>query len=664
MVAFVAAFVLTACGAEVNTQLTLQDDYSGQRQFVMTMADSDVQHLTGGVDAAAQALEIHSPDVLTFEGLEEETEGYSATFTMEFDGVDDYRNKITALLDASEVPESDREMDITIDEQQLVTSIVFEEDFYNDDLMGWTADALVQEEVVPDNTTVLTSGGAASVTYDGEDVDTSTSLPRINFSLTDDRRFSEIGMDLEILESGNFQIAMSYLVSPDDTAIHNEFIDARIEQLNDLDEVDGAVEDSGPAENHGSGDAEAREITVTFASADAVEQGMQIMLANDAATFEVTDTVDDASPDVITEYSGSQWTCETICNPSNIQQLDGETVYPDHWQLVDQRRGNGDFYVEFNRGMPLDSLTSTTKLGFAGAMAQSFEFVIADETLEGHEEAVAERFEPADGLAAFDTVTRDGKTIYTTSFQADNAAELAEQLNAYLEDKGITETVEVHHEPLTGLWAHYDLNMNLSALWELVTGGVEDTATFQVDLPILHSGTNNGVDSSGGTIVLEESSGNFSVTASGPTMTTLWVGIVVIGLLVLAIVAYLIWRRRATHDASGFKSRTSEHGKPYYVQGRNDDLTESQILRSPLAPGALGDPGSPTADVAPIADPERTRIYDQSRPFPDVPIPSVTTYEQLQERGNDADDHAAASDAGTDAETDVESDPTHDDEQK
>src|SRR5699024_2716878 len=99
----------------------------------------------GGTDGAAQALEAHTPDVLTFEGIGQEDAGYSATFTMDFDNVSDYQDKIGALLDVSEVPEDDREMDVRVDQQQLVTSVVFEESFYNDDLMGWASSALIEE---------------------------------------------------------------------------------------------------------------------------------------------------------------------------------------------------------------------------------------------------------------------------------------------------------------------------------------------------------------------------------------------------------------------------------------------------------------------------------------------------------------------------------------
>lgn len=618
--AFFSAIALTACGADVNTQLKLQEDHSGQRQFVMTMADEDAQNLAGGVDGAAQALEAHTPDELTFEGIEQEEAGYSATFTMYFDDVTDYENKIGALLDVSDVPEDDREMNVRVDRQQLVTSVVFEESFYNDDLMGWASNALVEEEVVPAKTTVFTSAGTASVIYDGEEVETSTSLPRINFSLKDDRRFNEVGMDLTILESGDFQIDMSYLISPDDAAVQNEFVTERAQNLNAQDGVAGAVVDSGATENHASDNAVVREISVQFESVEAAEKGLRTLLANDQATFSTADTVGDASPDAITEYSGSNWTCDAICNPSNIQQLDGETQYPDDWQLVDQRRGNGDFHLELNRGMPLDSLSSTTRLNFDGSMEQRFEFVLTDETTDDHEDAVAERFAPGPGSGSFRSSSQNGSTVYTTTFQAQDAQELSNHLNKYLEEKGVSDTITLRHDPLNGIWAEYNLDADLSAIWELATGGVEDAATFQVVLPTMHTGGTPTTDSSNQTIALEDSSGTFTVTANGPTMMTVWVTLALVILLALVLVAILISRKRTAGQGTA-RSLERTTGAPYYVQGPKDYLTETEIFRSPLAPKTLDDNTNDSPTTA-LADPEHTRSYGHERPYPDGPITS------------------------------------------
>ncbi|GAA2040813.1 hypothetical protein GCM10009720_21540 [Yaniella flava] len=642
----------------------MQNDYSGQRQFVLTMADSDVETLSGGIEAATQTLEDHVPEVLNFDGIEQEDEGYSATFTLTFDDVDDYRQKIAALLDASEVPESDRGMNIEVSEEQLVTDIVFEEDFYNDDLMGWASTALVEEDVVSGNSSVFTSSGTASVVFDGEEVTNSTSLPRINFELTDDRRFEELGMDIEILESGNINIALSYLVAPDKTAIHNEFIAERVDTLNDVSGVEGVVEDSGAVENHDGATSEPREVSATFSSAEAVEEGIQILLANDQANFEISEVQDEGSPDVITEYTGTNWSCDAICAPENVGQLDGESVYPEHWQMVDQRRGNGEFYLEFNRGMPLDSLTSTTQLELSGEMVQTFEFVVSQETLDGHEDTIAELFAPPKGVGSIDTTNRAETTVFTTSIQGADAQDLARKLNTYFEDKGITNDVSVTHDPLSGIWPRYDIQIDLSPIWEIATGGVEDTSTFQVDLPPMHSGESENATSSDGTVVMTDSSGTLQVSASGPTMTTVWVAIGIVA-LIFAGLGLLIWRRRAANPRAINSAKSAHETKPYNVQGPKDDLTASQIFRSPLAPGAGAEPQLSTSALPADSGPQATRV-EHTGPFPDLPLPSAKDYRATEPQRDYDDDSTVPdelSEPGPDNERPTKTQDHNDDEE-
>jgi|GEM_PF-2026457 len=621
LVALTSAVLLAACGADVNTQLELDKNYSGERQFVLTMAESDADTLSGGVDAAEQAFQSHLPDALAFEGIESVEDGYKATFTMQFDDVADYRNKITSLLDASDIAESERDMNVQVDEQQLVTSIVFEEDFYNDELMGWASDALIEEGVVPGTTPVLTSNGTASVVFNGEEVDNATSLPRINFSLTEDRRFEEIDLDFEILDSGEFNIAMDYLVSPDTTAVQNEFVTERVEQLEGLDGITGTVEDSGPVENQETGNPKPREVNVTFSSAESVQNGMRILLANEEATFETTEVTPEDSPDVVTEYVGSNWNCDAICDPDNVRQLSGATDYPDQWQLVDQQRSNDELYIKLNRGMPLDSLTSTTQLDIDGTMEQTFEFAVDNETQHGHEDTVAELFQPPEGSGTYDTERTADTTLYTTTFQADDAQELTNKINSYLEAKGISDKATIEHEPLTGLWADYDLNVDLSPVWNLASGGVEGTAVFQVNLPSMHKGKSDGTSSSNGTIVLQSSSGDFSVNASGPTVMTIWALAAVIIVLVLGLIGLIIWRRRRAVRSKAELTNDDHPIKPYSVQGPGDNLTETEIFRSPLAPSALSEQTLQTPPLNPPETPQHTRSDGQQEAFPDIELP-------------------------------------------
>ena len=594
---------------------------------MLTMADGDINSLSGGLQAAERAFESHLPEVLTFEGIDTEDEGYSATFTLAFDDTDDYQRKITELLDASDVPASERDMTIQVDREDLTSSVVFEESFYNDDLMGWTADALVQEAVVSESVTILTSSGTATVAFDGQEVETSTSLPRIDFRLTQDRRFEEIGLDFEIFESGEINIALSYLISSEAHEAQNAFLTKQVERLRDRDDGELQITDSGPV-NSTNGRTEYRNITATFTNAAAVTAGMQVLLANEETTFEIREETTQGSPDISVRYIGTDWNCDAICNPNNIQQLDGETIYPEHWEVTEQRRNDGELLLEFNRGMPLDSLTSLTRLNLSGGMTQTFEFVVDNGTQQGHEDVVAERFAPPEGTGSFDTTVRETTTVYTAIFEAPDAEELTSQLNRYLTAKDIDGQITLGHDTLTGLWADYDLHIDLSPIWELATGGVEGTALFEVVLPSMHSGDSDTSVEPGRTVVIDDPTGVFTVAASGPTVVTFWA--VAIALLIVAVfVTLLIRLRRTWSKMSAGTTVGTESLRPYNIQGPKDQLTETDIYASPLASGAQD---SDTTELPRGRTSHATHRYQQTGPFPDVPMPSETNYEQLQDK--------------------------------
>lgn len=640
------AAVLTACGANVNSQLTLQADHSGERVFVLTMASADVNRLSGGVEAADRAFEAHTPEVLNYNGIQAEDEGYSATFTMPFDDPDDYQRKITALLNASRIPESQREMTVEIEDQALTTSIVIQESFYNDDLMAWAADALVTEGIVSESTTVFTSNGTATVVVNGQEIETSTSLPRINFSHTEDHRFEEVGLDFEINESGEIGITMSYFVSPESREAQDAFLTEQVTQLEQIEDIE--IADSGPVAPESQED-KIREITATFPSDQAVAEGIQLLLANDEATFEVVEEKAPDSPDTTIRYIGSNWTCDAICDPHNLQQLSGETHYPEHWEVAEQQRDDGDLLLEFNRGMPLNSLTSSTHLGFTGDMSQTFEFVVDNEAQEGHENLVAERFAPPEGTGSFSTSSRDATTVYSVNFEAEDATELSALLNQYFAAKDINQEVTVRHAPITGFWPSYDLHVDLSPIWELTTGEVEGPATFRVELPAMHSGDTESSAEAGRTVIPEDSSGRFTITASGPTLTTVWSAAILVLLAAVGVVLLLRTRKASTKLWAAATADDADT-RPYNIQGPRDKLTETEILSSPAAPGPHA---AKTTEFPDRPASQETTRYHQTGPFPDVPVPSQAEYEQLElDESEEASKHPpAAPDDPSNADT-------------
>lgn len=60
--------VLAGCGAQVSSELELSGDLSGTRTLVASIAEEDIEELSGGIEVAEAALETHLPDQLSFWG--------------------------------------------------------------------------------------------------------------------------------------------------------------------------------------------------------------------------------------------------------------------------------------------------------------------------------------------------------------------------------------------------------------------------------------------------------------------------------------------------------------------------------------------------------------------------------------------------------------------
>ena len=86
---------------------------------------------------------------------------------------------------------------------------------------------------VTSNATVLTSSGIATVVFNHEEIDTYVT-PRMNFQLTQDHRFEDVGLDLEFLESGDLPVTMAYRISAESADPQNALLTEQIAKLSDV----------------------------------------------------------------------------------------------------------------------------------------------------------------------------------------------------------------------------------------------------------------------------------------------------------------------------------------------------------------------------------------------------------------------------------------------
>ena len=147
--------IVTGCGAQPSTQMTVQDGFSGERTMSCTLSGSDMAQITGGESALDALLRQQCPAALTWD-KQKQNGNTVYTFTLSFSDQQDYREKVESLLG--------RECYLlyAVPDGAFTQGVRLEEDFSSGDLMAWLGRALVDGGLSTQELSFF-SGGSAQV---------------------------------------------------------------------------------------------------------------------------------------------------------------------------------------------------------------------------------------------------------------------------------------------------------------------------------------------------------------------------------------------------------------------------------------------------------------------------------------------------------------------
>ena len=92
-----AVCMLAGCGAVINTELTVDKNFAGQRTITLEISNSDVnQYVTGGLAALKSVADSKIPAGLTCATSASGDKSY-ITFVLAFSNLNGYRSKVQAL---------------------------------------------------------------------------------------------------------------------------------------------------------------------------------------------------------------------------------------------------------------------------------------------------------------------------------------------------------------------------------------------------------------------------------------------------------------------------------------------------------------------------------------------------------------------------------------
>ncbi len=548
----VLAFLLCACGAKIDTTLTLKDDGSGERVITLVMernsdAESDIN---GGFEAVEAAINKHLPEELSFSGLEVTDDNATGSFTLSFSDLDEYRDKVASLL-AYSGSSIEPDISVTMEDSPLQQGFAYSENFTSQDLLGWLPDALVTDGVISEDnrSNVLDSPRYATINVESE-VYTSD-LGTLDIREVVDNRFSSVtvvvtpgddtSLDVSVI-LGRWQRPSGPIVSKED------------EYLESIDVADKRIDDDLPGEN----DYE-RSVGFTVKDTDELAEALDAVFLTSGSEFQVAEEPStDGVVGIVSTYSGQIDTANvcTSCD-ERLDVVTGEESEDDVYASdgTASAFSLSDFSVESVRPVTVTEIKAVLNVSGNRDATLRVDYTIPEDDAEAFGDIITELLDPSVADGTLTTKDADGSRIYTV--------ELSESEKSFQYPAATFGLDEIQG----GGDGDYLIRLSLNPQ-EALGGVTAEKTSAEIQLPRFNSFTEDAALSNpdwtveGGTATIEMSGGSalsFTAAAKGMTTTALIVRIVLVLLLVVAIILAILFRKKIAAFAR--KARTSSQMK-------------------------------------------------------------------------------------------------------
>ena len=418
VLAAVAALVLSACGARIDTALNVDANGAGTRVMTLTLSEN-IDTLVGGTEAADASIRRHLPPEVEYSGLAVSTT-VTAVFTITFANPDEYRTKVAALLAAGDMPLPEGNL-FTFETTPFVSGASIKENFSSRDLMQWMFAGLLADGVVPaDQSGNMSETGATVVNYNGIAFE---EYEQISFEEVDDNGFNTVTMTTTI-DPANLSRTITFSLAEkaqynSNTALYDEYF--------------AALEGQGmTVEPNSANTGMSWDVTFTASSSDEMVTLTNTALSSQETAFAITTQ---AHPDVpltaqleVTDFAE----CRAICSP-RLDQIDDALVIPETFTFEGSSgRTNDDGLPVLNltelqsvtMAKPISFTTATAELAIdsSGGVTWKGQFAVANEDAELIGEGI-EAVLSAEGTSEVATSAGDTDTTYTVNISgADGTA--------------------------------------------------------------------------------------------------------------------------------------------------------------------------------------------------------------------------------------------------
>ncbi|VEI13640.1 hypothetical protein [Trueperella bialowiezensis] len=556
--ALIAALMvfLSACGAKLNTNLTLNEDGSGTRviEFTVERDESMEENIQGGFEAVDASIKKHLPEQLEYSGLTVGDDVVTGSFTLTFTSLDDYESKVKALLEAGgDLNEPYLEFEET--DGRLKSGFRFSESYSSRSLLEWVANGLVEDGIIDEsNKSSVFSEDTAVLTFKDQTYETLYGSS-IDVNQVKDNGFDSIDVVILPNEDGTYEVGvrLSRRTEPEEEL--HKLDDELIASI----DVDGLTE--GPSTLFSSNDmAYHRPVTFTAADADEVDAKLNAVFGEDMAEFSATQERRSGHLQMEQTYAGKVnpsnlcsnyycWADVDVLSPGNNEQ------YELLFDSLGYRTSTGEF--EFTYAMPVNFESLDVKMDVSMSRAWTLEIDVVLDTnqYESLLDVVEEELTPGEDVGSIKTSDADGKRTYSIKIaeNEENADAIAEYLDGPRAGTPVR-VAEASEYDKEMLGADYSVRLNLS-LQSLLSGASVKQIDAEINLGTFHKFTDDRDifwEIDGGTATFSKTLSDddgvylpeFYGYGSGPSQGFLITMIVIGVLVIVAIVLLIVFRKR------------------------------------------------------------------------------------------------------------------------
>lgn len=586
----IAALILSACGAKIETQLGLESAEKGTRTMQVSFNLKDNKDkIKGGSEALDASVRKHLPEGLEYGGIQSEGDKARATFTIPFSSVDEYRNKVASILKAAG---SKTEPTVTIlnTEQGLVQGIQVKENFSSKELLDWVPEALVVDGVIESSNknSVFNSSGSETTVKFGEKEVKNSGGSTISAKDVQDRGFKAMVLELQE-KDGGYSATASFVAKDIMNSETAAAIDAYLNQVKpEGSELKKGLESSqatymAPSASTSAAKEEVgRTLTFSASSLDDLNTKLKKLLGAGTTDLSYTREVKEESKTFyVRKTMKGVLDCSLLCSPEGngleviLKDSSGHSYQVDNTGNSGSSSSKSVLHLSryLSQQVAMKGMKVATSLGLDGSMEARFLYSFPSSDVAGAEEALKNAF--AGGSNDETEVRQDGDaTIVSVKVRGKDQNEFNQRLNEYLPDSKVTVTRPGGYHPFGSdyiVTPEIKLSSKLGNYYAAPFEFTFKAPTFssleqqKVDAAnsIAKSSQHVQLTVNGGELSVKtdrgvSSTSGLTVPVSGLSMTDVIVDAVIVGLLLLILVLLFLFRKKiAAARAKGRERRAA-----------------------------------------------------------------------------------------------------------